>query len=190
MTPPGSSIPPTGSCGRSRASQARSIASKLVPHTALLLILGVVLAAPKVTLFTWNGTPSMPEGLYLRAVWEKPAVGKIIAFTAPPAVVDYARRCGHAGGLPLLIKPLAAGPGDHVCATDHLAINGRRVAPVLEAGPDGVPLPRWSGCRTLAPGEWLTYTSRLPNSLDGRYYGPVRETDIVGVFRPVWVSDE
>jgi conjugative transfer signal peptidase TraF len=154
----------------------------------LLLILGVVLAAPKYTLFAWNYTPSMPEGLYVRAVRDRPAVGKIIAFPAPPSVVDYARRRGHTGDMPLLVKPLAAGPGDHVCVTGHLAINGRRVAPVLDAGPDGVPLPRWNGCRTLEPGEWFTYAPRLPNSLDGRYYGPVREADIVGVFRPVWVS--
>ena len=29
---------------------------------------------------------------------------------------------------------------------------------------------------------------RLPNSFDGRYYGPVRETDVVGMFRPVWTD--
>jgi hypothetical protein len=30
----------------------------------------------------------------------------------------------------LFLKPIAAGPRDHVCVTDHLEINGRFIAPV------------------------------------------------------------
>lgn len=103
---------------------------------------------------------------------------------------NSARRRGGTGELPLLLKPLAAGPGDHVCVTDHLTINGQRIAPVLDAGPDGVPLPRWRECRVLAAGEWFAYTPQIPNSLDSRYYGPVRDADITGVYSPVWVSED
>jgi type IV secretory pathway protease TraF len=91
--------------------------------------------------------------------------------------------------MPLLVKPLAAGAGDHVCVTDHLTINGQRIAPVFDTAPDGMPLPRWRECRILAAGEWFTYAPRILDSLDGRYYGPVRETDLVGVFQPVWTND-
>jgi type IV secretory pathway protease TraF len=90
--------------------------------------------------------------------------------------------------VPSLVKPLAAGPGDHVCVTDHLAISGQTIAPVLDAGPDGVPLPRWRECRVLAADEWFAYAPRIPNSLDSRYYGPVKAADITGVFKPVWTS--
>jgi conjugative transfer signal peptidase TraF len=155
-----------------------------------LMVLGAVLSVPKCTLFTWNHSPSMPEGLYARAIMDEPAVGKIVVFPPSEAVVDYARQRGSTGEVPLLVKSLAAGPGNHVCVTDHLTINGRRIAPVLDAGPDGVPLPRWRECRVLAAGEWFAYAPRIPNSLDSRYYGPVREADITGVYRPVWVSDE
>jgi type IV secretory pathway protease TraF len=31
---------------------------------------------------------------------------------------------------------------------------------------------------------------RIPTSLDSRYYGPVRESGMVGVFRPVWTWDD
>jgi len=137
-------------------------------------------------LAAWNHTPSLPEGLYVRSILAEPAVGRIVAFPAPAAALDYARRRGGGGAPTLFLKPLAAGPGDRVCVADHLEINGRQLAPVLAAGPDGVPLPRWGGCRTLDVGEWFTYAPRIPNSLDGRYYGPVREADIVGVFRPAW----
>jgi conjugative transfer signal peptidase TraF len=155
------------------------------------MALGAVLAVREVgPLATWNHTPSLPEGLYVRAIAAEPAVGQIVAFPAPAAALDYARRRGGRGDATLFLKPLAAGPGDHVCVTDHLAINGRTVAPVLTSGPDGVPLPRWDGCRVLGAGEWFAYAPRIPNSMDGRYYGPVREADIIGVFRPVWTSGE
>ena len=154
------------------------------------MALGAVLAVREVgPLATWNHTPSLPEGLYVRAIVAEPAVGQIVAFPVPDAALDYARRRGGRGDATLFLKPLAAGPGDHVCVTDHLAINGRVVAPVLASGPDGVPLPRWDGCRVLATGEWFAYAPRIPNSMDSRYYGPVRDADIIGVFRPVWTSE-
>jgi type IV secretory pathway protease TraF len=87
-----------------------------------------------------------------------------------------------------LVKSLAAGPGDHVCTTDGLTINGKWIAPVFDDAGDGVPLPRWRECRVLTTGEWFAYAPRIPNSLDGRYYGPVREADIIGVYLPVWTD--
>ena len=68
MTPRSSSTAFSRSFSRYRASGARSTAFKLIPHTALLLILGVIMAAPKYTLFALNHTPSMPEGFYVRAI--------------------------------------------------------------------------------------------------------------------------
>jgi conjugative transfer signal peptidase TraF len=153
-----------------------------------LMVLGAVLSVPKYTLFTWNHSPSMPEGLYARVVWDEPAVGKIVVFPPPASVVDYARRRGSTAEVPLLVKSLAAGPGDRVCTTDGLTINGQWIAPVFDTSDDGVPLPRWRECRVLASDEWFAYAPRIPNSLDSRYYGPVREADIIGVYLPVWTD--
>lgn len=144
--------------------------------------------APQYKPIVWNRTPSMPEGFYVRSFGEAPAVGKIIAFPAPPSVVDYAQKQGATGNLPWLIKPLAAGVGDHVCVTDHLTINGQTIAPVFDTAPDGMPLPRWRECRVLADGEWFAYAPRRPDSLDSRYYGPVRDADVIGVFLAVWTD--
>jgi conjugative transfer signal peptidase TraF len=152
-----------------------------------IVALGAVLAVREVGLLaTWNHTPSLPEGLYVRAIATEPAVGQIVAFPAPAAARDYARQRGGRGDATLFLKPLAAGPGDHVCVTDHLTINGWQIASVFEAAADGVPLPRWRECRVLEAGEWFAYAPRIPNSLDSRYYGPVREADMGGVFRLVW----
>jgi type IV secretory pathway protease TraF len=37
---------------------------------------------------------------------------------------------------------------------------------------------------------YYTYPEPTSNSLDSRYYGPVREANITGVYSPVWVSDD
>jgi conjugative transfer signal peptidase TraF len=188
--PPGSFSVSSRSSASSSPCGARSAGSRrFLPLVLGVLALGAVPAARSVgPLAAWNHTPSLPEGLYVRAVLDRPAVGRIVAFPAPATALDYARRRGGSGDPTLFLKPLAAGPGDRVCVTDDLEINGRRLAPVLDAGPDGVPLPHWDGCRVLGAGEWFTFAPRLPNSLDGRYYGPIREADIVGVFRPVWTD--
>jgi type IV secretory pathway protease TraF len=119
------------------------------------------------------------EGLHVGSILAQPEVGRIVA-------LDYARLRGGRGDATLFLKPLAAGPGDYVCVTDHLTINAQQIAPVFNAGSDGVPLPRWNGCRTLEPAEWFAYAPRIPNSMDSRYYGPVKESDMIGVYRPVW----
>jgi type IV secretory pathway protease TraF len=80
------------------------------------------MAAPEYHLFAWNHTPSMPEGLYVRAVLDSPAVGKTVAFLPPAVAMEYTEQHGEDIGGVFLIKPLAAGPGDHVCVTDELRI--------------------------------------------------------------------
>jgi type IV secretory pathway protease TraF len=51
----------------------------------------------------------------------------------------------------------------------------------------GRPLPRWSGCRTLTKGQVFLMNSSVPNSLDGRYFGPLPASSIVGQAIPVWL---
>lgn len=158
------------------------------PFVAGGIALAVLLSSQVVgKVAVWNHTPSIPEGLYVRSFGEEPGVGKVVVFPAPVSVTDYARRTGGRGDTVMFIKPLAAGPGDHVCVTDFLAINGNLIAPIHDRDRNGIALPHWTGCRRLASDEWFTYAPAIPNSMDGRYYGPIMQSAIVGVFRPVHV---
>ena len=49
-------------------------------------------------------------------------------------------------------------------------------------------LPRWLGCHRLRPGE-LFLLNPAPDSLDGRYFGPLPDTGVVGVAHPLLVRD-
>ena len=135
----------------------------------------------------WNGTPSEPVGLYLRSA-AKPSLGTIIAFRAPAEAFPYAdARMSYLHHI-LILKAVAARQGDRVCTAAHvLTINGRWRAPVLNNDSRGVKLPAWQGCRTLAEGEFFVFSDAVPNSFDSRYYGPVGQGAIVGVYRPVMV---
>ena len=50
-------------------------------------------------------------------------------------------------------------------------------------------LPRWSGCHTLASSEVFLMNPTVPNSLDGRYFGPLPTTAIVARAVPLWTDE-
>jgi type IV secretory pathway protease TraF len=74
--------------------------------------------------------------------------------------------------------------GDHV-STLHgeLRINGAFVDSVLDTDAAGRTLPRWRGDRVLTDGELFVGSTRIEHSFDSRFFGPVRASQIVGVYR-------
>ncbi|MBV9509573.1 MAG: S26 family signal peptidase [Caulobacteraceae bacterium] len=146
--------------------------------TALPWVAAAVIVATLSSQRPWlvaNATPSEPRGLYV-GVPASPAVGRLVAFQAPAAALPYA------GGLPLL-KTVAAGPGDLVCASSgRLAINRVDRGPIARVDHQGRPLPQWSGCRPMRPDELFVFSDRVPNSFDSRYFGPVPRNQVLGVY--------
>lgn len=170
-----------------RGRALRTVAIGLVP-VATAAAVAAALPGPIVI---QNPSPSIPQGYYLRT-GEAPATGRIIAFRIPdqgrPYAAEHMPPLIRAG----IIKRIAAQAGDTVCTTgaEGLSINGRHVAPIVANDRLGRPLPHWRGCRALEKGEFFVYSGRIPNSYDSRYYGPVRSTDIIGTFRPLWTTGE
>lgn len=141
-------------------------------------------------LVLWNQTASEPEGVYIRAS-AAPRPGVIIAFRAPAPAFPYAdTRMGYLHRIPIL-KTVAAGENDHVCTEGGLlTINGRARGTVLSRDSHGDLLPAWRACRVLTRGEVFVFSDRVPNSFDSRYYGPVDQASILGVFEPFLVSTD
>jgi len=143
-------------------------------------------------MITFNASPSVAIGFYIRCD-HRPRLGELVEFELAPeprsalCAPDQQTR-----GLRVL-KPIAAGPGDHVDTIgDWLFINDRRVAPIFTVDSQGRPLPVWRARRGLQPGEFFVFSSRVPNSFDSRYYGPIRSADIAAVRRPLrtWSDGE
>src|SRR3546814_4448174 len=86
-----------------------------------------------------------------------------------------------------LVKRVAAAAGDEVCAAGaRVMVNGRIVARRFERDGTGRPMPWWSGCAELRPGEFFLLMTDSPASFDGRYFGVSDAGDIVGRARLLW----
>ena len=52
----------------------------------------------------------------------------------------------------------------------------------------GRALPVWQGCRVVAEGEVFLMNRQSADSFDGRYFGPLPATTIVGRADPLWTD--
>ncbi|WP_298193125.1 S26 family signal peptidase [Novosphingobium sp.] len=165
--------------------------SHYVPHLTGVAI-GMALSTlilPMPKLLLWNASASAPTGLYAINPLRKPAVGDMVAVTPPPALGRVmAERHYLPIGVPLL-KHVAARPGAQICRRfATVTIDGRRVAIAKPADSHGRPLPVWRGCRVLRDGE-LFLLNPAPDSFDGRYFGAVPATGLLGRATPILTRD-
>ena len=171
---------------RTGAGGQRRTRTSLIGLIAAVLLAGVSAALPRVPLLLYNRTPSMPTGLYVR-VGRVPGRGDVIAFRLPRSAWEYARRRGEPTDIVLLKHVLAVG-GDRVSTTGgRLSVDGVDIGPIPAIDSAGRALPQWRGDRVLAVGELLP-GSTLPRSFDGRFFGPIRLADVLGVYRRVNVG--
>lgn len=130
-----------------------------------------------------NESPSLPQGLYVRRVAGVPEAGAVVAVAQPPAVRRYLGALGMPGSI-LLIKRVAAIGGERVCRAGFEVRTPRRSVAVHLVDRRGLALPQWRDCRRLAPDE-VFLLGDTADSLDSRYFGPVRSAEILGVYRVV-----
>lgn len=154
--------------------------------TGLLGAVGATLYAPPPPWFVWNVSRSAPVGLYTVEGRRDLAVGDMVAARMPQA---WRALAGARRYLPInvpLIKRIAAGPGDHVCAVEaDILVNGEWVGSRLERDGAGQSMPWWSGCRRLRESEYFLLM-RHAASFDGRYFGPTASDDIIGRVHLLW----
>ena len=165
--------------------------SRFVPLIAGAVIgftlVAAVLPLPK--LLIWNASASAPIGLYRINPFARPAVGDMVAVAPPPALARFmAERHYLPVGVPLL-KHVAARPGALICRGDGaVTIDGRTVAIAHPTDSQGRPLPAWRGCRVLRTNE-LFLLNAAPDSLDGRYFGPIPASGLIGRATPILTRD-
>lgn len=149
----------------------------------LLLTVIVGLSTSFARLFVINPTDSLPRGIYMKT--SSPiAVGAVVEFRTPQSV-----RVHLAGQFDYLLKPIVAGPGDIVDTTSgEVIINGAAVASstLLDHDSHGRAVSAWREGRTLGADEFFVLSTRVPNSVDSRYFGPIHRSQIESVRRCVW----
>ena len=147
----------------------------------------IVLAMLRPTDFRlyWNATASVPVGLYWRtdAAYAR---GDLVVARPPAAAREIADARGYLPKKIPLLKRIAATTGDEICASGTtISVNGEALAERLVADSQGRAMPEWTGCHRLGDEVFLLLPD-VPSSFDGRYFGAIPRTSVIGKAIPLW----
>jgi conjugative transfer signal peptidase TraF len=156
-----------------------------------VMSVGVLSFFPVTPRLIWNASASMPIGFYTIAPAERLDVTDLVVVNAPEPLASFlAERHYLPLGVPLL-KRVAALPGQQVCRRGaHVTVDGIDMGDALARDRLGRELPTWQGCRRIADDEVFLMNWWVEDSLDGRYFGPLPATSIVGRALPLWTDEE
>ena len=144
----------------------------------------VALFAPHPRLI-WNASASVPVGLYAIDPAARPVRGDLVAVAPPPGLSEWLAARGYLPRGVSLMKRVAATQGALVCRSGvFVTIDGAPAARTRSADSRGRLLPHWIGCRRLQRGE-LFLLGSSPDSLDGRYFGPLAASAVIGTAHPI-----
>lgn len=138
----------------------------------------------------WNASASVPVGLYAVQDVNQFRIGDLLAATPPPEIEKFLADGGYVPtGVPL-IKHVAALPGQTICRIGNtITVDLRVVGQARKLDSRDRPLPDWQGCLTLGPQQIFLMNTAMPDSLDGRYFGPFERSDIIGRAVAIWTDD-
>jgi conjugative transfer signal peptidase TraF len=170
------------------AKEPRSMFGKFIIFVLSSIALVLLIApdwSPSGPRLVYNASDSAPRGFYIVDAARHLHVGDLVVARMP---LDAAALAAQRQYLPKdvpLIKTVAAIAPQLVCVrADGVRIDGKWVAPVLDADARGRRLTAWPACRQLADTE-LFIMSAHPASFDSRYFGPVDATRVLGRARPL-----
>ncbi|MDQ0393739.1 S26 family signal peptidase [Labrys monachus] len=154
----------------------------------LMGILSIVSFAPKLI---WNASASTPIGLYAINAPGRLGVTDLVAVRAPEPLATFLSDGGYLPrGVPLM-KHVAALPGQRICRNGTaITVDGIAMGDALDHDRRGRPLPTWQGCRVVADGELFLMNWRVRDSLDGRYFGPLPISSVIGRATPLYTDED
>jgi conjugative transfer signal peptidase TraF len=142
-------------------------------------------------LYIWNASGSVPVGLYRVRPAEQLRITELVAVQPPEPLASFLDFNGYLPiGLPML-KHVLALPGQTVCRTGlTIAVDGIDLGQARERDGRGRPLPVWQGCHLIAADEIFIMNWQSDNSLDGRYFGAIPASAVIGEAFSVWIGEE
>lgn len=167
--------------------------ARLAPLVVGLLAVTAITATARhqdIPQYVWNLTPSVPRGLYAVEPPHFLRVTTLVVVQPPPALASLLDHGGYLPrGVPLLKRILALS-GQTVCRIgSRITVDGVAASPARERDGRGHPLPSWQGCRVIGNDEVFLMNWDEPDSLDGRYFGPLPMTAVVARAVPLWTDE-
>ena len=159
-----------------------------ITATTAVAFTAIASAAPALV---WNASASVPVGLYRVQPTARLKVSDLVVVRPPEELARFLASNGYLPrGVPLL-KRIAALSGQRVCRTGlEITVDDVPFGEALEHDRRGRPLPIWQGCQVLGLDQVFLLNPDRPDSLDGRYFGPLPLASIVGRARPLWTDEE
>lgn len=167
----------------------KRLAYVLSTSFVVLAIVGRPLV-PNTSKLIWNASASAPIGLYTVRTAADLGVTDLVAVEAPEPLASFLRQREYLPrGVPLM-KRIAALPGQTVCRIGrNVSVDTIAMGEALARDHRGRELPAWQGCRTLGASEIFLMNWDVRDSLDGRYFGPIPKSSVIGRALPLWTDE-
>lgn len=164
--------------------------------TVILMMLGTAaLATPATrlrpaTLYIWNASASVPVGLYrLQSIGELSVTDLVTVEALEPLATFLADGGYLPRGVPMLKRVLAM-PGQTVCRSAlTITVDEIPMGEARDRDSRGRSLPKWEGCRVVAENELFLMNWQSASSFDGRYFGVIPRSALIGRATPVWTTE-
>jgi len=138
----------------------------------------------------WNASECVSVGLYRVRPAGKLRLTDLVVARPPESLATFLARDYLPRGVPLIKRVLAL-PGQTICRKGPaIIVDGIEMGMAREYDSRGRPLPVWQGCRVIANGEVFLMNWDEPSSLDGRYFGALAASSIIGRAEPFWTFEE
>jgi len=139
----------------------------------------------------WNATASAPVGFYTVEPADRIEVPDLVAVMPPEPLARFMVGRGYVGRDVPLLKRVVGLPGQRVCRAGRMiTVDGIEMGDALNRDRIGRELPVWQGCRVIAPGEIFLMNWEVRDSLDGRYFGPIPASSVIGRAVPLWTDED
>ena len=153
-----------------------------------IAIAGLVPTVPRLV---WNASASVPIGFYTVAPAERIDGADLVAVMPPEPFASFMAERGYVARVVPLLKRVLGLPGQRLCRDGHLIIvDGVPLGEARDRDSLGRDLPVWQGCRVIAEGEVFLMNPEIGDSLDGRYFGPLPASAVIGRATPLFTDED
>ncbi len=161
---------------------------------AMLAASGLALLAVRgrpVPLYLWNASASVPVGLYRLLPTSERFVSELVAVRPPHDLATFLADRHYLPRGVAMLKHVMALPRQTVCRQGSVvSVDGWVIGQAREHDSRNRPLPVWRGCRVIMADELFLMNPQSQDSLDGRYFGPLPRSAVMGRALPVWPRGE
>ncbi len=162
----------------------------IATYVSALFATGLIFHHPQKK-FIWNASASAPIGLYRIEPADQLNVADLAVVMPPDDLAGFLDERGYLPkGVPLLKRVLALS-GTKVCRNGNAITAYDMVyGEALDRDSRGRSLPVWQGCITVKKDQAFFMNWDVRDSLDGRYFGALALSTVIGRAVPVWTDDE